>query len=316
MQSKIRRKLKFFITFVVKIIVAAVSFYFIFLLVDFDQLRKTFVKADYSYIIAGILLLPFNLGLRIAKWKYMLNVAGNNITWKVSAQSVLVGISLGSFTPAEFGDFIGKMLHLPDTRKSHIVGLTLLDKIQTMLLMAMIAIPTLFSIIFHTSSYILVAAVAILVFLFVFFLIGKKGAFLIKHLTHIRYIGNVSSTIFTLNTSQQVISFFYTGAFLTVVAIQMFCFLNAFYTVPLLQSFIGTITMLFLKSFVPISIADLGIREITTAYIFSYWLVPMTISINASLILFAVNIFIPACIGIVVLILSKQKLFHNLWSIF
>ena len=44
--------------------------------------------------------------------------------------SVMLGISLGSFTPGEIGDFAGSALHITDAKRSHLVGLALLDKAQ------------------------------------------------------------------------------------------------------------------------------------------------------------------------------------------
>ncbi len=296
------------ITFILKILIAAVTLYFVLTLVDTRQLIALFHSAKYEYVALGFLFIPFNLGVRIARWNILLSSLHTSIDWKTSARSLLVGITLGSFTPGELGDFYGRMLHLPETRKSVIVGLTLLERFQTMLSMALIAIPVL-SVLFITNqtAKVLVSVGSVLLIIGIYFSLGTHFSPIVKKLSHIRYIGTISATIFTLKKKEQFESFILSLLFLLVIGIQMHFFLNAFTAVPFITSFLGTSTMLFLKSFLPISIGDLGIRELTTAFIFSKWLIPITASVNASLLLFTANVFLPACCGLIILLVSKQK---------
>jgi hypothetical protein len=55
---------------------------------------------------------------------------------------------------------------------------------------------------------------------------------------------------------------------------------------------------MFVKSLLPISIGDLGIREAGSIYFFSIYGISQAAALNASLLLFSINIFIPSILGI------------------
>lgn len=306
-----KRYLRAWSIFVLKLTVAAVTLYFVLTLVDVSQLLELFRTARYEYILLGFLLIPLNVGVRVLRWKILVSSLDLSIDWKRASSSVLVGIALGSFTPGEIGDYFGRILHLPDARKSHVIGLTLLDKIQTMLAMALFAVPTL-EYLFLNSHWILIAGISVLIVLSIYFFLGTHFSFLVHRFQHTRYVGAISATLFTLHKKHQLKSFILVVSLILVVGVQMYCFLSAFYNTSLIISFLGCSTMLFVKSFVPLSIGDLGIRELTTAYIFSQWLVPMSVSVNAAFLLFVANVFLPACTGVFIFLFTKHK---NIWNI-
>ncbi|MCX7983322.1 MAG: flippase-like domain-containing protein [Bacteroidetes bacterium] len=300
--------------FIIKIVITLFLLYWVQTLVDLNHLIELFFTARYEFIVVGFLLVPLNVGLRIYRWKILVSSLGISIDWKTATNSLLVGIALGSFTPGEIGDYLGRMLHLPKARKSQIVGLTVLDRLQTMLAMALFAIPTL-AFLFFNDHWILIGSLSLLSILSLYFLLGNQFSFLVHRFQNIRYVGSMSATLFKLKKRQQVISFCLIIFLILVIGIQMHCFLNAFVSIPFYVSVLGCSAMLFIKSFVPISIGDLGIRELTTVYIFSLWTVPMSASINASLLLFTANVFSPACCGVLVLFLTNHTnistLFRN-----
>jgi Uncharacterised protein family (UPF0104). len=77
----------------------------------------------------------------------------------------------------------------------------------------------------------------------------------------------------------------------------MYCLINSFSKISLLHAFIGTSAMMFVKSLLPISIGDLGIREAGSIFFFSTYGISQAAALNASLLLFLINIFIPSIIG-------------------
>lgn len=291
-----------------KFTVAAASLYFVLTLVSFQQLLELFRTANYWYILGGVLFLPLNTFLRIVRWKMLVASLNGEVNWKQVTASVLLGITFGSFTPGEFGDFFGRMLHLPDTRKSHVVGLVLVDKIQIMLAMALIGLPTFFFLALASPflRYFLTGIVLVLI-VTVNMLLGARFSFLVQRFQHVRYLGNITSAMFQLERRQQLATFLLSILLLIVIGVQMYFFFNAFYPVPIAEGIFGTGLMLLVKSFIPISIGDLGIRELTTAYIFSRWNIPLSVSVNASLLLFAVNVFLPSVCGIVVFLFHKAQ---------
>ena len=91
--------------------------------------------------------------------------------------------------------------------------------------------------------------------------------------------------------------YLYTLVFHCVLILQMFCLINGFSKISLVHAFIGTSAMMFVKSLLPISIGDLGIREAGSIYFFSTYGISQAAALNASLLLFLINIFIPSILG-------------------
>jgi uncharacterized membrane protein YbhN (UPF0104 family) len=78
----------------------------------------------------------------------------------------------------------------------------------------------------------------------------------------------------------------------------MYFLINSFSHISFAHAFVGTSAMMFAKSLLPISIGDLGIREAGSIYFFSLYGISQAAALNASLLLFFINIFIPSVLGI------------------
>jgi len=107
---------------------------------------------------------------------------------------------------------------------------------------------------------------------------------------------------FTLLRPRQLIAtLFCTLCFQAILIVQMFCFIHAFFEITLFHAFIGTNAMMFVKSCLPISLGDLGIREAGSIFFFSKFGVSQASALNASLLLFVVNILVPSIFGTIFL---------------
>jgi uncharacterized membrane protein YbhN (UPF0104 family) len=100
-----------------------------------------------------------------------------------------------------------------------------------------------------------------------------------------------------LNPQQLFTTLLYTLVFYGILILQMFCLINSFSQISLIHAFIGTSAMMFVKSLLPISISDLGIREAGSIFFFSTYGISQAAALNASLLLFFINIFIPSILG-------------------
>jgi len=114
----------------VRMVVSALILYSIVSLIQWQNVLLAFQSADRRFILMAVFLLVFNLSVRTLKWHTMLRSVKETPTFTEAFGSVMLGISLGSFTPGELGDFAGRALHITDAKRSHLVGLTLLDKLQ------------------------------------------------------------------------------------------------------------------------------------------------------------------------------------------
>ena len=103
---------------------------------------------------------------------------------------------------------------------------------------------------------------------------------------------------FTLLKPRQLwTTLIFTIVFHGVLVLQMFYLINAFNGITISDAFIGTSATMFVKSLLPISLGDLGIREAGSIYFFSIFGISQAAALNASLLLFVINILIPSMIG-------------------
>jgi len=289
------------ISFALRIMVSIVVLYFIFSLVQWRNVLLALQTADAISILSAALLLCANIGIRTIKWHTMLRTVKEKPTYAEAFGSVMLGISFGSFTPGEIGDFAGRALHVTDAKRSHLVGLTLLDKAQIFILTGGAGLISLACLVFD-NPYVIASSILI-VFLLSGVLVLRLGlaaslgrrinATLFKK----NWISGVLDGFDLLNRRQLFVTILYTLIFHLVLILQMYFLINSFASINFTHTFIGTSAMMFVKSMLPISIGDLGIREAGSIFFFSTYGISQAAALNASLLLFFINVFIPSLLG-------------------
>jgi uncharacterized membrane protein YbhN (UPF0104 family) len=284
-----------------RVIVGLFVLYFVISLVEWHNVIAAFRSADTRFIIIGALLLLANIGIRTLKWRIMLLSVKDNPTFTEAFGSVMLGISLGSFTPGEIGEFAGRALHVTDAKRSHLIGLALLDKAQISIITICAGLISLAFLTFNNSLFVLLTSI-IIVFLSSIFIMRLYKIAALGHRLNAAFFKKTWLTkIFDgfnlLKPGQLLITVICTLAFHGVLILQMFFIVNGFDKISLTHAFIGTSSMMFVKSLLPISIGDIGIREAGSIYFFSIYGISQAAALNASLILFFINIFIPSAVG-------------------
>lgn len=285
-----------------KAVVGAVLLYFVLSMVDLREVLRSLKSADVSYISLGVAFLGLNLATRILKWKLMLTAAGNRPTTWDAVASVLLGISLGSFTPGQLGEMGGRYLRVTNGKLAHVIGLTTLDRAQIFLVLAMSGLTSYSFLIFSSREVASVASVLSIgacLFLYVHLeLIQKLSTKLPLKFFRSEWFKDFTESFSFLSRKQIAISLLYSLAFNLVLFSQMYFFLNAFDRVDAWTAFLGFSAMMFFKSLLPISIGDIGVREASTVYFFSLLGVSTVVALNAALMMFAVNMILPSIVGV------------------
>jgi uncharacterized membrane protein YbhN (UPF0104 family) len=231
----------------------------------------------------------------------MLRSVKDTPSLKEAFGSVMLGISLGSFTPGELGEFAGRALHITDAKRSHLVGLTLLDKTQIFLITSCAGIVSLICLTFNNLLLISFLAILVISISGVILLrlgkIANLGLRLNASRFHLPWIKRVLEGFSLLKYQQVFTTVLYTLVFHGILVLQMYFLINSFSKISLTHAFIGTSAMMFVKSLLPISIGDLGIREAGSIYFFSIYNISQAAALNSSLLLFLINIFVPSVIG-------------------
>lgn len=287
---------------VLRILVSVVILYFVFSLVQWQNVLDAYRSADGRYIFGGTILLVGNLGVRVLKWRAMLAAVKRSPTFWESFGSIMLGISLGSFTPGELGEFAGRAVHIANARRSHLVGLVLLDRAQIFIVSASLGLISLLSFVLGNLLLFVLAAFGIgilsLVLFFRLDLFATLGHHLNASFFQRAWITRILDGFCLLQPRQLAVILLYTLLFWGILILQMFCLVNAFSTITLMHAFVATNSMMLVKSLLPISLGDLGIREASTIVFFSAYGISQAAALNASLLLFFINVFLPGLIGI------------------
>jgi uncharacterized protein (TIRG00374 family) len=311
--GQIRKRL---ISVVTRIVVSAIILYFVISLVTWQNVLSAYRSADGRFILFGGILLIANLGIRTLKWRIMLHSVKNKPSFWEAFGSVMLGISFGSFTPGEVGDFAGRALHISDARKSHLVGLALLDKAQIFVVTSAAGAISLVFLLWFDSFFIIPISLFIVFISLAFFmrmdLLAIFGHRLNASVFQKSWVTSVLDGFTLLKPHQLFTTLLCTLVFHGILVLQMFYFIHAFGEITLFHTFIGTSAMMFVKSCLPISLGDLGIREAGSVFFFSKFGISQAAALNASLLLFVVNVLLPSICGTI--FLKHQHV--TAWTIF
>jgi len=284
-----------------RVLVGGLVLYLVVSLVQWQNVLIAYKSADIGFIVIAALLLFVNVSIRTIKWHTMLCSVKDTPTYAEAFGSVMLGISLGSFTPGEIGDFAGRALHITDAKRSHLIGLTLLDKAQIFIVTSCAGIVSIACLSFR-STFMIAFVTVIVVFLAGIFIMRLGMVAALGHRLNASFfkkpwLTGVLDGFSLLKPRQLFTTVLCTLVFQGILIVQMFFLMNGFAKISFTHAFIGTSAMMFLKSLLPISIGDLGIREAGSIYFFSIYGISQAAALNASLMLFLINILIPSILG-------------------
>jgi uncharacterized protein (TIRG00374 family) len=301
-----RKKLLFFIF---KLITALVTMLILVKTVNFQEIGKAF-RNPYNpvFIYLSLFLLIPNLFLQWYRWHYLIKLIHNKISIKESISSFFCGMVIGFVTPGRFGE-LGRPLFLDNVDKIQAIGLVLIDKMFsfiTILTGGSWGIIALLSYLFNYASYIVLPLLAVaLLISFICIMIMIHPQWLRNTLYNLSVIfpsrDRLKRLIHCLDhfQTQNAKIFMFMSIVLYIIYIIQFCFLSfAFQKIPLTTALTATTSTIFAKTLLPISLADLGIREGASVYFFLKFNVDKVTAFNSSLLLFVINILIPTFIGL------------------
>ena len=305
------------VSFSLKVLVSLILFTGLLYYIDVKTVLASFKNADPVYFTLGFLFVIANVGLNFIRWRYLLRLISPDINDEEVFTSLVVGITAGFFTPAQIGEIAGRIASHPTLRKSHVVGMTLIDKMYLLSLTFItgaIALPIFLLLYLNVYWHFVYGVIAIAI------IIAFTGIFLFPHnsktiLTLLpqkvrdHQLYNVIEIIETrFHNKEGRMLFVLTGLFYVVIFIQYFIFVVAFQPVPFFDSLICSSSVYFVKAAVlPISIGDLGIRESAAVFFFSKVGVSAASAFSASFSMFLANIVLPSIVGALMIIKLKAK---------
>ncbi|TCJ18829.1 flippase-like domain-containing protein [Flaviaesturariibacter flavus] len=103
------------------------------LLESWGSIRASFHSPRIVYFIALCLLMLANWGIEALKWRMLVRPI-EPISFGQSFRAVLSGVSFSVSTPNRVGEYLGRMLYMPEGKRLQVVALTLVGSLAQLLL--------------------------------------------------------------------------------------------------------------------------------------------------------------------------------------
>jgi uncharacterized membrane protein YbhN (UPF0104 family) len=286
-----------------RVVVAVLILYGLLRIVSVAEVVAAFRSARVEYLVGALALVVANLGLQALKWRYFVRLANPGSSNFETIASLLFGITLGVLTPGQIGEFGGRALRHSSLPSATVIGLTMIDKLQMLLVMGIAAAVSYLSLV-ALGSWLraLLIGLAWSFCLYVFFrprLLSRLFNSVPLKIFRQEWAQDLIRSLTLLQKKDLLFAFLVTLAFYGTIYLQMFVLLNAFSPVGWWQALLGFAAMMFFKALIPISFGDLGIREASSVYFYSLVGIPQATALNASLLLFVINILLPAVFGLI-----------------
>ncbi|HPM59453.1 MAG TPA: lysylphosphatidylglycerol synthase transmembrane domain-containing protein [bacterium] len=278
--------------------------------ISIGELKTALLEARIVWIIPAVLLLALNLFFQFKRWEMLVRQVQPRAPKRQILSSLLSGITLGFITPGRVGEF-GRAFFIDGTDWPKLLGLTLLDKsyaFMTLLFLGLVGmLPYLrreVELLVWMPLIIIALAFFALLFLLLLhppFLAGILKKFR-KLWEHRRKVAQIVSSLEQVPPRLAVrISLLALGQVFTYL-LQFYLLIRAFSPLPLLRGIQALMATLWVKTMLPISIGDLGVRESAAIYFLGELGVAQAAAFDGSLLLFFINVLLPALAGLILLL--------------
>ena len=280
--------------------------------VDIQHITSAFRSPrEPLYIILAVFLLIPNLWIQWYRWHYLLRLLQKDVRISESASSLFGGMVIGFATPGRVGE-LGRSLFLRQIDKLGALGLVFIDKLYSLMVICIGGIWGLFSYFATISDR---AAFVMWPLLFVALVLTILGIALLLHPEWVRTLLYQFTLLLPYRDKMKrlmdcmdrfrgnharfflLLSFSLYGIFIG----QFILFAFAFQNMSLMTALTATINTLFVKTLLPISFADLGIRETAAVFFFLQYGAQEVTAFNSSILLFTVNVLLPSLFGLLFL---------------
>jgi len=308
-RDSMRKLIWFKLLFTFVLLVALVKF------IEVGNILAAFSRARAVWIAAAGILLAPNLFLQWLKWHLLVRRAHGDAAPRQTFSSLLTGISLGLVSPGRSGEF-GRAWFLPWNPKAPLVGFTLIDKLYTQVAMVLTGLFSLLVLFQTAHGGSRAAAAAWILYGIVFFtalwvvaapehLAGAIVSLRWKLLRR-RVMRRFLSCLPQFDRRTSIRIFALSAAFVFVYLLQFYVILRAFEEVAFSAGYLTLALVMFVTTFLPFFIGNLGIREVSAVFFLQWIGVPGESAFDSSLILFGINILIPALAGFLLFLLRKN----------
>ncbi len=276
------------------------------------------IKETLPFIMA-VALVPLNFFLQYRKWRLICEHSFAGQSRGDIFRSVLTGISTGLLTPGRLGEYPGRAFPLKGVKLSEVTAGAAIDKLNSLLI---ILIAGSFSTViflhrfYKVDTNLTLSLLFLLtgVYLLLLYLmltpefwknfIGVQIArfkLIEKYVMNFHSIGLFNRGVFGKNFGLSVLNYI---VFTTQFIMLIFAYHGSTGVVGALMA---SALVFFTKSLIPgITFGEIGIRESAAVFFFGFFSIGAGAAFNAALMLYTMNVLLPAIPGAVFIFRSKR----------
>lgn len=248
---------------------------------------------------AALILMPLNLGLESLKWHYLVS-RDRNYPFTMAVKAVFTGLACGLVTPRAVGEYAGRLAFLPGADKLSLAGPLLLSRISQLSVTILFGSAGVYYLagIWPALACLLVAPILLIT---VYAIVRKwqfPGRTFVNKL--LKGAENVSHRDLLVLVGLSTARYF-------VFCLQFVLVMKVMTSMDWSLILTGVSWIFIAKSVLPSVnfLGDLGLREFSAVYFFAHAGQDTLPVLTASLVVWAINIALPAILGAVLLFNKK-----------
>ncbi len=277
--------------------------------VELEAILAAAARARWEWITAAAALMPLNVLLEGQTWRFVLRTVQPRLPMRTLYGALLAGFALGLFTPARAGDFVGRAFYLRHadrwTTTLTVVVQRLMDMtaaigmglLAALLALRLGALPSPWWPLPVVAATLTVLLGGMLLAPHVVVRWAERLLSSEKVLRRLRFLRRLRPRRSVPALGCALLRY---GVYLTQMVLLLRAFVPAGFDFSFARAYVGTGLMYLGKFTIPsITLMDLGLREGLAVFFLGRQLgFPEAAAFNASLLLFALNLVLPAAAGL------------------
>jgi uncharacterized membrane protein YbhN (UPF0104 family) len=258
------------------------------------------MKMDYSFVVVALVLMLINWGIESYKWRWLIQKY-INVSFFKAFGLVLSGITISIITPNRVGEIPGRVFLLKNTEsRKDLIWLTSLGAFSQLMVTILVGALAFYFTSQYFSKYlsnslflILLVVVLILILVFVFY---QKLPLLFNK---IPFFNKIGSENIHLSFVEMIKLLFLSGLRYAVFCLQFWLVLKAFQVELIGKEILLIPICFFIASIIPtMLLSEIGVRSSVAVFVFGMVSDNVIAIVLASLLLWVINIAIPAMFGL------------------
>lgn len=297
---------------IIKGLISIIVLCMIFYSIDFELLKTTNFFFSSSNLLLFLILLISSLFIRSYRWSILMNDSKALVTQKESFKLLLVGSSLNIFLPSGTGDIAKSYYGFKWTGiKERMLAISLIDKL---IAIGSILFFTPFAFFYSSNYLILIAGVLStlpFIFLFYFNFFNEYKLFNIPFKFIFNKIKKIDLELLISHTKIPTLKIFISFiisivAWIVTYTTLYLCFKVVGLSIPI-ETVVYSIPFLTLGRLFPFTLNGIGSDEALIIFLFSTNELFKEPILIAALLYRIILIFIPAILGLIILLLERNR---------